>query len=457
MDLSEFIDPEFEKDKARLIGELSRLKQGASAEMARRLGSIISALIKGGDDILCPDFVNAYIKNNKIEIRPDGIWRDGELVRSQRAFFHTIHQDFKAFKKDVGLKGSISREEICLEFESILEKQWYEKQVALKEQLSPEPDSRKFDAMLDILTKSLIGQRVKDGDDIEYRLAKAFLAHFFWQAMMKLHRGPDSVVRAGNESVLMLVSTKQKTGKSTSVRHIIGPLDDVGFVWRTNFNRLEDQFSFSNLAYNYIAWFDDVDRSTSINMGRFKQIITDNMVSYRAMYSQIETCLPKMVTFIATSNKAARELMNDTTGLRRFHQIMVNNNSVDTGRGIDLDTLTRLDMQQFYKCVPLGPETPMFNYISHRELREYEESIRPKHVVELWLEDIDYEISDTPDTMVMPTSDLYDMFKVWCTQHGYKGKYVPTSVSFSTKMLELGALKGRTSKHRGFYMRKLGE
>lgn len=227
-----------------------------------------------------------------------------------------------------------------------------------------------------------------------------------------------------------------------------------GFVWKTTISRLEDNFSLHNLAYNYVAWFDDAVRDSISNMGRFKQIVTDDEVNFRAMYSQSEVKLPKTATFIGTSNLHARELMSDTTGIRRLHEIRVNNGSISAGKAINLKDLETFDYLSLYKTCPLGERSPLFYYITEEELSRYEEDQRPKHCVELWI--LDSKISPEGEDIVS-SKELYDNFKIWARDNGYGSKFIPTNQSFSMKLSEVGFKKGRIGNKRGFYMKNNNE
>ena len=443
------------KDHVRILAmqAISKLRMKShEPEVKELLTQMLTMCGNSGSTLMCGEFVRRYNSVNGIDIRPDGIYKHDVLVKNQRAFFHTIYQDYKQYVEDNSLKSKFGREDIGLEFEAILEREWHAKQQNLKRTMAPLEDMREFDQMLRALVRAVLNQPGIDEDGVDFRRAMAFFAHYFWQVMQKLHNGPKAILNSGNESVLMLVSTKQKTGKSTTVRRLVAPFEKQGFVWRGSFARLEDQFSYNNMAYNYIAWFDDADRDKASNMGKFKQLITDDMVSYRAMYSQTEMKLPKIATFIGTSNKSARELIPDNTGLRRIHQIFVSNESVDTGRGIDLDAIAQMDFQRMYRLVPLTEVSPLFHYLSPSELGAYEESIRPRHSVELWLAERDYTLGAKGDGEVKAMTEMYSDFRAWASLNGYGKTYIPNSTSFGHKLEELGGHRGRTAQFRGFWI-----
>lgn len=447
---------DLEKERVKAMQILTKLRSeaGNDAELSTFYSTLMQTVWNSGEERTCQQFVEEYSKTHKVEVRPNGIFIAGDLVRNHKAFFYRMHEHWKDFCKAHELKpGGISRDTIALEFEAILEEAWDRKRKQVRRELAPKPDKKKFDELLRIFTKAVVGKHYPDEDSLDFRRAMAFIGHFLWQLQMKIHYGPETILKQGNESMLLFVSRQQKTGKSTTVRKLIGALNDLGFVWKTDFNRLEDQFSLQNLAYNYVAWFDDAGRGSVKNMAKFKQIVTDDEVNFRAMYTQSEMRMPKLSTLIGTSNKAARELINDTTGLRRIHQVFVNPSSVDTGGGIDLDTLDHFDFVELIRSTPVGEEgSPLFIYLTPSELRDYEEATRPRHIVELWLDEQGYE-PDPEHGSLKKTTDLYKSLCLWAADNGYGRQFTPTSESFRQKLMELGYVAGRTSKARGFYIK----
>lgn len=418
---------------------------------SRFINTLLQTAFNTGGDVNCEEFVKSYCLANRIAIRPNGIFKNEKIVKNPRAFFHRMHENWEDYKKTHQIKKTISRESIALEFEAILEEKWDKKRDKIQSVLQPVSDFKKFDELVTKWVTLVAGHEYPPGT-LKFRLCKGFLAHFIWQTMSKLHSGAKSILEGGNEAMLLLVSTKQKTGKSTAVRLLLEIFMDEGFVWRTSFDRLEDKFSLQNLAYNYIAWFDDASRGKISNMGKFKQLVTDDEVSFRAIYTQTEMRLPKMATLIGTSNLHARELVNDTTGMRRFHEIAVNNGSVHDGTGINLDELRKFDYEMLYRTCPMGVHSPMFNMITELELTKYEEEHRPRHVIELWIDSMKYTPSPVGD--VHPAKDMYDNFRIWASNKGYSGKYIPVYQSFGNKLEELGFQRGRTNKHRGFIVER---
>lgn len=431
----------------KLLQELARLKN--ASDNPELYTQVIQGVMLMDQNYDGEAFVKEYCTDKGVNVRPDGIWICGRLVKNQKVLFNKIYKEFQRAKERFKVKKSLSREDIALEFEEVLEDDWNARYKALQEYLQPEGDHETFDKILSQIVRALCGHAIKE-DSKDWRLYKGFIAHWVWQVMQKLHYGPKSILGGGNESVLLLVSPTQKSGKSTTIRHLIKPFE--GFVWRSDLGRLADNFSYANLGYNFIAWFDDLEKDSSINMGKFKKLVTDEEVHYRAIYTQTEMRVPKLATFVGTSNKSARELMPDATGLRRFHQIFVNNASVDTGRGIDLQSILDIDPRQLYVNVPMGNQTPLWDYITPTEMFEYEESIKPLHIVQLWAKEQGFEPVSAEEGYFQYTKELYDQFKVWALETGYNPKYISNRPSFGRKLSELGFRNGRKPEGRGYWI-----
>jgi len=418
------------------------------------LSSLILSIDESGNSPSCGDFVIRYMTEHQIEVDQYHIYKSSDIIRNESVLFYEIFETYKVYCRINKLKRkNFSEKNISSQFELLSEKKWESLRDDLRAVLSLEKDAATFDLLLETLTFAICG-KIHMPDSLEYKLAKAFLAHWAWQVMRKLHYGAKSIKRFGNESMLVLYSPEQKNGKSVTVNKLTHTFDTLGFCWKADFSRLEDSFSMRNLALNYIVIFDEMARASASNMSKFKHIVTEEDTMFRGMYTQKEHKMPKLCSMIGTTNTTCRMLFNDTTGLRRFHEIRVN--GLDVG-GIDLITLDTFDFAKFLKLVPAQREiSPLFDYITEADLRKYENWMRPRHVVELWLEDTEYTVSDQKGSILLPLSTLYDNFSSWAAKSGYRQPYVPNLESFRKKLEELGGIKGRTTKsgktYRGYYI-----
>lgn len=400
---------------------------------------------KADNKFNCHNVVRRALESRNIKVSKLGMMCNTDFIHNIQVLAYQIYEDYKEMCNEAGTKRQFEKQDVLLEFEAIKDAMWRSDRELLRAELHPSQNPARFDELLTLIAEALLNS--DNSEDLVLRRAKAFVAHFVWQVMMKLHVGHESVRKGGNEAILLLVSPKQKTGKSTATKLLLKPFLDKGFVWRASLDRLEDSFSLSNLATNYIALFDDMHSTAKLQTGKFKALITDSEVSYRQIFTAHEMTVPKLVTLIGTSNQSPREVLADTTGLRRFHVIDVANEDIYTGRGIDLETLNSININELYTSCPLTEVSPLFTYLSATELREYEEEIRPQHSVEQFIEDREY--SPEGETFI-GSKELYTQFRIWASSAGISQNSIPTLKTFTLKMAELRFRKSRTANQRGF-------
>jgi hypothetical protein len=432
----------------RYLTKLSK-KHESDTELTNYFSTLIFSVDNIGKSPTCAEFVSYFLDKHKIEVDQYQIYREGDLIRNETVLYYEIHEAYKLYCKLNKIQNrSFSERNVASEFELIAEKKWREKRQFLRKELKYIDDTTLFDRLLSDFVNAICGKKHK-GHKRRIELIKGFIAHWLWQLMRKLFYGAKSIKKFGNESMLVLYSVDQKTGKSVTVSKLLSAFSEFGFMWKADFSRLEDAFSTKNLAMNYVVVFDEMARASQSNMAKFKHIVTEEETMFRGMYTQKEFRMPKLCSMIGTTNASCRTLFNDTSGLRRFHEITVN--GIKEG-GIDLNYLDNFDFKMLLKTVPFNLETsPLFNYVTEEELRKYDEWMRPRHVVELWLDDFTLE---SKEEVLIPISVLYNRFSLWASQNGYRHPYVPNTESFRKKMEELGVEKGRTTRfgrtYRGY-------
>lgn len=117
-----------------------------------------------------------------------------------------------------------------------------------------------------------------------------------------------------NALVPLLVSREQGLRKSTFVRLLMPPELSAYFT---------DKFDFSGtagieqrMARLGLISLDEFDRYTPRQMAVLKNLLQLRQLSIRRSYRQQLMALPRLASFVATSNE--RELLTDLTGTRRF-------------------------------------------------------------------------------------------------------------------------------------------
>lgn len=413
--------------------------------------------IENAETTSARDICLKYMEDNDVHINKGNFYQKKDLIERDKVLAYKIFDSYRKRMRELGKRKVIfTLQDFELSLEWILEDEEKLRLEKLRCKLKPVKNLKEFDRQVELLADALCGRRHLKAS-VEFRRAKAFIAHWVWQVMMKLHEGHKSVLDVGNESMLVFYSPDQKTGKSTTVRWMLKEFLNSGTAWKIDFARLDDNFSLHNLSKNYVAIMDEMAHASRSDAARFKQLVTEDEISYRVMHSQKEMRRPKLACLIGTTNTTCRILFGDTSGLRRFHEIEVN--SISLG-GVDFDKLKKVDFKSMFVTVPLSKtESPLFRYISEEELSSYEDWMRPRHVVEQWMEESGYVTDQvTVDSEFYALKSLYDDFVQWTVDNGVRGNFVPTKRFFSIKLESMGGLRGRRRAGgeitRGFHLNR---
>lgn len=262
----------------------------------------------------------------------------------------------------------------------------------------------------------------------ESKLDAAIIKHFIWQVKRKL------LGLSVENHIMPVVYGRSGIGKSVAVTKLIEPLKSA--VLRTDMSIFSDQFSRRAFSRNFVVFFDELQGSDKADINAMKQIITANVVEWRAMRSEKVMSAPQSSTFIGCSNDPVRERIQDTTSSRRFWQI----NCSDV---VDWNVINSIDYLALWRSIDENANSPIFECLN--EVRNVQESeIRVKDIVEQWVEEC-CEIVDF-DTSSLTTTELYDSFKDFCVWQSYKA--IPQFQKFSRdiKRIVEGANLGLSKK-----------
>lgn len=163
---------------------------------------------------------------------------------------------------------------------------------------------------------------------------------------------------------------------------------------------------------------DVVDGKMLENTGRFKSIISGNVISVRQIYREVIDFKP-YITCIFSCNKLPR-IMDKTSGLYRRMVLIELNNKVLNPDPLFMNKVTDQDMSYFlFKAVEgvkMAIEEGRFKVTqSERQLLDlFKRRQSPLHE---WLYETDMTIGDLHEQKCLA---LYQQFKEWCDQNGYK-------------------------------------
>ena len=140
--------------------------------------------------------------------------------------------------------------------------------------------------------------------------------------------------RCANHICFILVSGEQAKFKSSWIANLCPPkLKRYYLEDRLDPDNKDHLFATaSNFIYNLDDYFADI---TKKKINSLKAFITRNTVEGRRAYARYSEELPKICSFIASSNE--QSFLHDPTGNRRFVPFEIENISIDEAQAIDID------------------------------------------------------------------------------------------------------------------------
>ena len=167
----------------------------------------------------------------------------------------------------------------------------------------------------------------------------------------------------GNSIVPLLIS-QQGYHKSTFCRSLLPP-ELVKWGYKDNLSVAEERPVYQAMAQRLLINLDEFNRiSPKKQEGFLKFIITMPKVSVKRPYARIEEEMPRMASFIATTNQV--DVLADPTGSRRFVGIYINGD-IDTDSPINYD---QLYAQALYELEEADPKKRISYYFNEAETKE---------------------------------------------------------------------------------------
>lgn len=209
-----------------------------------------------------------------------------------------------------------------------------------------------------------------------------------------------------------------QTGKSTFmnlVHKMVGGDVNCSHIGLSDFDR--DYYLASTMSKLVNIDDDVVDGKTLENTGRFKSIISGNIISVRQIYQAVVSFIP-YITCMFSCNKLPR-IMDKTTGLYRRMVLIELNHKVEKPDPLFMNKITTEDMEYFlYKSVQgirIAIEEGRFRIMQSEDelLRLFK---RRQSALNEWLYDNDITLGDLHRQRCL---SLYNQFKLWCESNGY--------------------------------------
>lgn len=221
------------------------------------------------------------------------------------------------------------------------------------------------------------------------------------------------------------------TGKSTFtnlLHKMVGGDANCAHVGLSEFDK---DYYLATLVGKLVNIDDDVvDGRLLENTGRFKSIISGNIISVRQIYREVMDFVP-YVTCIFSCNRLPR-IMDRTTGLYRRMILIELNHKVEHPDPLFMNKVTDSDMQYFlFKAVEgikLALEEGHFR-ITQSEQELLEIFKRRQSPLNQWLYENELTLGEVHNHICIT---MYKEFQAWCVENGYK--QIMAAYSFKEEM-----------------------
>lgn len=142
----------------------------------------------------------------------------------------------------------------------------------------------------------------------------AVMAHWLWSVKRKALDLPTK------HQIMPVLFGPQGGGKTVAIENIVRPFD--AFKLSIGMHQLADERAFEGMANNFIIVFDELQGVERTDMNSLKKQITTTHNSYRKLHTHTLITSPMRCSFIGATNKPIRESFSDSTGMRRFWELV---------------------------------------------------------------------------------------------------------------------------------------
>ena len=264
-------------------------------------------------------------------------------------------------------------------------------------------------------------------------LDTAVIRHFVWQVKRKLFGLPVE------HHMMPVLYGKTGGGKSVAVHKLLAAVQDISLS--RDMSIFSDSFGKKQFSRNFVIFFDELSKSSTVDVNSLKNVITAPFIDWRSMRSEGTSSSPQNSTFIACSNDPVSERICDPTSARRFWQI-------NCAERLDWEAINAIDYEMLWRSVDENSGCPLLPYLHDIQAVQHRD-IRTKDLIEQWLETSCCPApfhADSPST-----NELFDHFKGWCVWQGvvaYPGLQ-KFARSLDAKSQALGWAVGPKHSNRG--------
>lgn len=251
------------------------------------------------------------------------------------------------------------------------------------------------------------------------------MAHWLW--LVKRNTMSLPVV---HHIMPIITSPKQGGGKSTAVKRLLEPIEEL--MLELKVPQVVDERSFTLFTNYLIGFFDEMAGADKVEISDFKRNVTSSTLTYRPMRTNTQVKIPNICSFIGASNSQIYEIIKDTTGVRRFFAI----NAMDK---LNHEAINSIDYLQLWQGIDEKRERGYFELVQ-KQVSEKQEEMQMKDEVLLFVEDYSI-IPEGKETVIVNGKQLYDEYVLHTRNAGIR--FQVTAQTFWKKLRDMGLQAAR--------------
>ena len=246
----------------------------------------------------------------------------------------------------------------------------------------------------------------------------AAIKSFMWQVKRK----------ASNQSIplptMLVITGAQESGKSTFVQHLIAHVKEA--AGKTDFKTISNRKAY-NLYSNLILYVEEMAGADKACIETIKDTITASTVPVNPLYTNTTIEVDQKATFIGNSNSPLGTIVSDSTGMRRYVEIIKNKRS-------NFEETNKVNWSELWNSVDDRENDPMDAF--RNMLKDQQEENRDRTPIEMFFNSDEAKISE-----LKKISEFYPSYRVYEEAYFPLHKYSLNRFSRTiTNLIQAGTL-----------------